>query len=172
MCQMARVKQEPRTIRRWQDQGTKNLEQFDTNSEDCFSPKLRGWGVFYSNAYRARNEWAFAKTVRCLSALGIVAKEQELARCRLSQNRPDFRITYCHHILYCSFGTSSYARVCAGFAGDYWRLPCSKLQGIFPVRNFNRSVIRPLTPQQAAGNALAIAGHGAVQIEKTPRRII
>jgi hypothetical protein len=56
MCQMARVKQEPRTIRRWQDQGTKNLEQFDTNSEDCFSPKLRGWGVFYSNAYRARNE--------------------------------------------------------------------------------------------------------------------
>ncbi len=27
----------------------------------------------------------------------------------------------------------------------------------FPVRKFNRSVIRSLTPQQAAGNALAIA---------------
>ena len=27
----------------------------------------------------------------------------------------------------------------------------------FPVRNFNRSIIRLLTPQQAAGNALAIA---------------
>jgi len=30
----------------------------------------------------------------------------------------------------------------------------------FPVRNFNRSIIRSLTPQQAAGNALA----NAVQI--------
>jgi len=27
----------------------------------------------------------------------------------------------------------------------------------FPVRNFSRSIIRSLTPQQAAGNALAIA---------------
>ena len=27
----------------------------------------------------------------------------------------------------------------------------------FPLRNFNRSIIRSLTPQQAAGNALAIA---------------
>jgi hypothetical protein len=27
----------------------------------------------------------------------------------------------------------------------------------FPVRNFNRSIIRSLTPEQAAGNALAIA---------------
>jgi len=28
----------------------------------------------------------------------------------------------------------------------------------FTVGNFNRSIIRSLTPQQAAGNALAIAG--------------
>jgi electron transfer flavoprotein alpha/beta subunit len=39
------------------------------------------------------------------------------------------------------------------------KIPCGKLQGIFPVRNFNRSIIRSLTPQQAAGNALAIAVH-------------
>jgi hypothetical protein len=39
------------------------------------------------------------------------------------------------------------------------KIPCSKLQGIFPVRNLNRSIIRSLTPQQAAGNALAIAVH-------------
>jgi hypothetical protein len=47
------------------------------------------------------------------------------------------------------------------------KIPCSKLQGIFPVRNFNRSIIRSLTPQQAAGNALAIAGHGAVQLKNS-----
>jgi hypothetical protein len=29
----------------------------------------------------------------------------------------------------------------------------------FPARNFNRSIIGSLTPQQAAGNALAIAVH-------------
>jgi PAS domain S-box-containing protein len=40
------------------------------------------------------------------------------------------------------------------------RLPCSKLQRTFPVRNFNRSIIRSQTPQQAAGNALAIAVQG------------
>ena len=37
------------------------------------------------------------------------------------------------------------------------KIPCSTLQGVFPVRNFDRSIIRSLIPQQAAGNALAIA---------------
>jgi hypothetical protein len=34
---------------------------------------------------------------------------------------------------------------------------CSPPLAGFPVRKFNRSIIRSLTPQQAAGNALAIA---------------
>jgi len=48
-----------------------------------------------------------------------------------------------------------------------WRLPCSKLQRIFPVRNFDRSIIRSLTPQKAAGNALAIAGQS--KLSPTPK---
>jgi len=32
----------------------------------------------------------------------------------------------------------------------------------FPVRNFNRSIIRSLTPQPAAGNALAVAVQGLI----------
>ena len=46
----------------------------------------------------------------------------------------------------------------AGTHTNLLKIPCSLLQGIFPVGNFNRFIIRSRTPQQAAGNALAIAG--------------
>jgi hypothetical protein len=41
----------------------------------------------------------------------------------------------------------------------------------FPAKNFNRSIIRSLTPQQAAGNALAVAvqqASRALQTESAP----
>ena len=44
------------------------------------------------------------------------------------------------------------------------KIPCSQLQRIFPVRNFNRSIIRSLTPQQAAGNALAISDQSKLSL--------
>jgi len=37
---------------------------------------------------------------------------------------------------------------------------CSKLQGIFDCKDESLFLIRSLTPQQAAGNALAGAVHG------------
>ena len=87
----------------------------------CPKRNLMGRGVFIQTlAERGMNDrLRKSRQRRDLSALGIVAKEQGLARCMLSQSRPDFRITYRYYILYCSFGTSPYARVCAGFAGDY-----------------------------------------------------
>jgi len=39
----------------------------------------------------------------------------------------------------------------------------------FHAMNFNRSIIRSLTPQQAAGNALAIAGQTAGKGCRNPR---
>jgi len=47
---------------------------------------------------------------------------------------------------------------------DYLAASC---RVIFPVRNFNRSIIRSLTPQQAAGNALAIADQS--RLSPTPK---
>ena len=48
------------------------------------------------------------------------------------------------------------------------KIPCSKLQRTIPVRNFNRSIIRALTPQLTPANALAIAG----QIAELPIPIL
>ncbi len=36
----------------------------------------------------------FAKAAHCLSALGIVAKEQGLARCGIRQKSPNFQIAF------------------------------------------------------------------------------
>jgi hypothetical protein len=44
---------------------------------------------------------------------------------------------------------------------------CSPASGGIPRKEFNQSIIRSLTPQQAAGNALAIA----VQISKRLSRL-
>jgi hypothetical protein len=40
---------------------------------------------------------------------------------------------------------------------DYPAASCSPASGGIPRKEFNQSIIRSLTPQQAAGNALAIA---------------
>ena len=40
---------------------------------------------------------------------------------------------------------------------DYPAAICSPASGGIPRKEFNQSIIRSLTPQQAAGNALAIA---------------
>jgi len=53
------------------------------------------------------------------SALGIVAKEPGSTRRYEAQKRPNLQLIFCHHILYCSFVTSPYARVCADCADDY-----------------------------------------------------
>jgi len=59
-----------------------------------------------------------------------------------------------------------FARVSQAIIEDYPAQAAVPPLAGFPVRNFNRSIIRSLTPQQAAGNALAITGHGAVQSKK------
>ena len=73
-----------------------------------------GAGDFHSNPYRQRNEWLSAKTRHCLSALGIVAKEQQPAGCYKLTKRPDFRITYCYHIAYLFF---CYELLCTSLRG-------------------------------------------------------
>jgi hypothetical protein len=52
---------------------------------------------------------------------------------------------------------SSIAKKDLDFRGRIGLIPCSKLQGIFTERNSIYFLIRSLTPQQAAGNALAAA---------------
>ena len=68
--------------------------------------------------------------------------------CQFHRHEKISKLLYCLHTMETS-----------GFMGieDYPAASCRPASGGIPRKEFNQSIIRSLTPQQAAGNALAIA---------------